>query len=38
MQYTNFLNTQLTEEERQLLDNMTEEDNPILMIMDIEPF
>ncbi|MDE7378112.1 MAG: 6-bladed beta-propeller [Paraprevotella sp.] len=38
MQYTNFLNTQLTEEERQLLNNMTEEDNPILMIMDIEPF
>lgn len=37
-QYTQFLNMQLTEEERQLLSNMTEEDNPILMIMGIEPF
>ena len=28
----------LTEEERQLLQKMTPEDNPILMIIDIEPF
>lgn len=28
----------LTEEERQLLQKMTPEDNPILMIVDIEPF
>jgi hypothetical protein bfra3_20315 len=37
-QYDLYWNKQLTEEERQLLGNMTEEDNPILMIMDIEPF
>lgn len=33
-----FLNNRLTEEERQLLQKMTLEDNPILMIIDIEPF
>ncbi|MCM1108047.1 MAG: 6-bladed beta-propeller [Clostridium sp.] len=37
-QYKHMLDTQLTEEERRLLSTMTEEDNPILMIMDIEPF
>ncbi|MCM1108050.1 MAG: 6-bladed beta-propeller [Clostridium sp.] len=36
--YEFFINSQLTEKERQLLSTMTEEDNPILMIMDIEPF
>ena len=36
--YKYYWDKQLTEEERQLLGNMTEEDNPILMIMDIEPF
>ena len=35
---SNYWKNLLTEEERQLLSNMTEEDNPILMIMDIEPF
>lgn len=37
-QYNNYWNKQLTEEERQLLQKMTPEDNPVLMIMDIEPF
>lgn len=36
--YQYYWENQLTEEERQLLNNMTEEDNPILLIMDIEPF
>ncbi|MCM1108044.1 MAG: 6-bladed beta-propeller [Clostridium sp.] len=36
--YSDYLQAQLTEEERRLLSTMTEEDNPILMIMDIEPF
>lgn len=33
-----YLRDSFTEEERQLLQKMTPEDNPILMIMDIEPF
>ncbi len=37
-QYQAFWNERLTEEERQLLQKMTPEDNPVLMIMDIEPF
>lgn len=37
-QYNDYWNRQLTEEERQLLQKMTPEDNPILMIIDIEPF
>lgn len=37
-QYENYWNNQLTEEERQLLQKMTPEDNPILLIIDIEPF
>ncbi len=37
-EYQAFWNEQLTEEERQLLQKMTPEDNPVLMIMDIEPF
>ena len=37
-QYADYWNNQLTEEERQLLQKMTPEDNPILMIIDIEPF
>ena len=38
VQYNYYWNNQLTEEERQLLQKMTPEDNPILMIIDIEPF
>lgn len=36
--YDAYWNKRLTEEERQLLQNMTPEDNPILVIVDIEPF
>ncbi|MCM1109058.1 MAG: hypothetical protein NC388_08400 [Clostridium sp.] len=37
-QFNHMLANQYTEEERRLLSTMTEEDNPILMIMDIKPF
>lgn len=36
--YAYFLENQISEEERNLITTMTEEDNPILLIMDIEPF
>ena len=38
LQYQYYWDKLLTEEERQLIKKMTPEDNPILVIMDIEPF
>ena len=37
-QYDHYWDYQLTEEERRLMQKMTPEDNPILVIIDIEPF